>query len=287
MEEPARDHWARWVLRPGNELESMHPVRDRVLANARVRAGDVVLDVGTGSGLIAFGALDLVGEGGQVIFSDVSAELLEHCRRLASEQGFESRCDFLLASADDLGALPGGVADVVTSRSVLIYVQDKARAFREFHRILRPGGRLSVFEPINSFDYPWPADRFFGYDVRPVMELAAKVMAVYHRLQPPDDPMLDFDERDLLQHAEDAGFETVRLAFEVTVDGSPWTAGYSWDEFLQVAGNPLLPAVREVLHEALTREEEARFASHLRPLVERGHGANRLAVAYLWAAKAE
>jgi arsenite methyltransferase len=42
-----------------------------------------VLDVGCGDGLIAFGALDRVGEEGQVIFSDISQDLLDHCRSLA------------------------------------------------------------------------------------------------------------------------------------------------------------------------------------------------------------
>src|SRR5919109_817368 len=92
------DPWARWVLRPENDLESMHPARDRVLANAKVRAGDVVLDVGTGSGLIAFGALPHVGTQGRVIFSDVSETLVEHCRQAAAEQGVRERCEFLVTS---------------------------------------------------------------------------------------------------------------------------------------------------------------------------------------------
>jgi ubiquinone/menaquinone biosynthesis C-methylase UbiE len=46
--------------------------------------------------------------------------------------------------------------DAVTTRSVLIYVKDKRRASEEFHRVLKPGGRLSIFEPINSFTYPEP-----------------------------------------------------------------------------------------------------------------------------------
>ena len=42
--------------------------------------------------------------------------------------------------------------DIVTTRSVLIYVEDKRRAFEEFFRVLKPGGRISLFEPINRFN---------------------------------------------------------------------------------------------------------------------------------------
>jgi tetratricopeptide (TPR) repeat protein len=45
--------------------------------------------------------------------------------------------------------------DVVTTRSVLIYLTDKAPAFSEFHRVLKAGGRLSIFEPINIFGFGW------------------------------------------------------------------------------------------------------------------------------------
>lgn len=87
-----RDRWEQWLLerRHGGEaalLEEMLPrlyeVRDRVLANAAIVEGDVVLDVGAGNGLLGFGALEMVGPRGQVIFSDISVDLLNECRRLA------------------------------------------------------------------------------------------------------------------------------------------------------------------------------------------------------------
>ena len=84
------------------------------------------------------GALD---RGVEVIFSDISEECLNDCRRLAGDAASYHR-----ASAADLG---GVSADVVTTRSVLIYVADKERAFAEFFRVLRPGGGPSIFEPIN------------------------------------------------------------------------------------------------------------------------------------------
>lgn len=50
------------------------------------------------------------------------------------------RASFVCASADDLSQIASGSVDVVTARSVLIYVADKAQCFREFYRVLKPGG---------------------------------------------------------------------------------------------------------------------------------------------------
>jgi ubiquinone/menaquinone biosynthesis C-methylase UbiE len=296
MSEPTQDKWAEWLLnrRHGGDpnqlevtLDFLRPVRERVLTNAAVKEGDVVLDVGTGDGLIAFGALDLAGERGRVIFSDVSEDLLAHTRTLAGEMEVLDRCAFLLTAAEDLGALDDASVDVVTTRSVLIYVEDKLRAFEEFHRVLRPGGRLSIFEPINIFGYPEPAHLFRGYDVTPVQDLARKVSAVYERIQPPDtDPMLNFDERDLLAHAERAGFGEIHLTLEVDISpGNPPMVAGGWENFVRTAGNPKIPTLEEAMDEALTQAEAERFEAFLRPLVDREEGTQRYAVAYLWAVK--
>jgi SAM-dependent methyltransferase len=117
-----------------------------------------------------------------VIFSDISQDWLDHCRKAAEAEGVLERCRFLHAPADQLSAAAAGSVDVVTTRSVLIYVKDKAGAPREFHRVLEPGGRISLFEPINvltSEDDPGPSD---GYDMRLVMALAGKVGALYESI---------------------------------------------------------------------------------------------------------
>src|SRR5919201_6109575 len=102
-----RDRWARWLLEQryggdpdelARQLPNLEEFRRRVLENADVREGDVVLDVGAGNGLIGFGALELVGATGRVIFNDVSEDLLDECRRIADELGAADRCDFLRAS---------------------------------------------------------------------------------------------------------------------------------------------------------------------------------------------
>ena len=117
------------------------------------------------------------------------------------------RCRFVEAAAEDIRPIEEDSVDVVTTRSVLIYVDDKERAFREFARVLRPGGRISLYEPINRFG---SGERghgsFAGYPADGLEAIAAKVRAVYEAIQPRDsDPMLDFDERDLIRLAEQAG----------------------------------------------------------------------------------
>jgi len=73
-----------------------------------------------------------------------------------------------------------------------------------------------VFEPINVLI--GDPDRLSGYDITPVKPLAAKLKAFYESIQPPGaDPMVDFDERDLVRHAERAGFADIGLDLRVTV----------------------------------------------------------------------
>jgi arsenite methyltransferase len=293
MSETIRDQWAQWLLhrRHGGDakqqeavLDFLYPVRDQVLRNSKAVEGDVLLDVGTGDGLIAFSALELVGEHGTIIFSDISQDLLDHCRSLGTQMGILDQCQFIQASADDLSVLGNASVDVITVRSVLIYVEAKQRSFQEFYRVLKTGGRLSIFEPINKFGYPEPEHMLWGYDVTPILDTAQKVRAVYHQLQPPGaDPMLDFDEYDLLSLAEKSGFDEVHL--ELQIDITPVPTSRNWEALLRTAPNPRIPTLEEAVNQALTKDEAERFTSYLCPLVEAGQGTRRSAAVYLWAVK--
>jgi arsenite methyltransferase len=283
------DQWHRWLLdvRHGGDaayreqvLQELYPIRDQVLDRALLRPDDVLLDVGTGDGLIGFGALDRLAPGGRVIFSDISQDLLDHCRSAATANGQLGRCDFVLASADRLYGIPDASVDVVAARSVLIYVPDKAAAFAEFRRVLRPDGRLSIFEPVNRLMQSCSSTVFFGYDLSPIREILAKVNAAFAAIQPPGaDPMLDFDDRDLVRLAEQAGFGAVSLDLLVSVKES--LDPVPWDRFLRMSANPKLPPLAEIVDRALSGAEAAEFAAQLRPLVEAGCGEQRMAVAYL------
>jgi arsenite methyltransferase len=287
------DHWHRWLtdtrfggdpaIRERQLTEELYPVRDTVLDKAGLQPDDTVLDVGAGDGLIGFGALDRLGQSGSVIFADISQDLLDACRAIATAAGVLDRCRFVLASADSLAGLADSSVDAVTTRSVLIYVKDKAAALREFYRVLRPGGRISLFEPINVLMHD--ENRFLGHEFTPVRPLVAKVKALYESIQPTgEDPMIDFDERDLLGHAEQAGFARVDLELRVTVKSR--RQPLRWEQALRMSGNPLIPSLGEALDRTLSPEEITEFTAYFKPLVESGTGRGRRALAYLSATKA-
>jgi SAM-dependent methyltransferase len=293
------DQWAAWLLerRHGGDarrmqavLARLYPVRDRVLdrlAGSDRVAGGTLLDVGCGDGLIAFGALQRFPDI-RVVFADVSQDLLDHARSLADAMGLADRSAFVRAAAEDLSAVADESVDAVTMRSVLIYIADKPRVFREFHRVLKPEGRLSMFEPVNRVDAGAPVDVFWGLDMTPVRDLADRVTAVYLALQPPgSDPMLNFDERDLVDYAEGAGFSEIHLSLDIEVvpiRRDP-TVTLTWDGLLRSSGYPQAPTLGEVMAQTLTADEITRFTAHLRPKVEAREGMRRSSAAFLWATR--
>ena len=110
--------------------------------SAVIHAGDVVLDVGAGSGTDAMIARSLVAAAGRVIALDVTPAMLDRLRLTAICAGFD-RIDTLLGDAEAL-PLPSASIDVVTSNGALNLVLDKKRAYAEIFRVMRPGGWLQL-----------------------------------------------------------------------------------------------------------------------------------------------
>jgi len=283
------DRWARWLLerRHGGDeaalaeaLRFLEPVRDRVLDDAAIEPGDTVLDAGCGDGLIGFGALRRVGPEGHVIFSDISQELLDRCREIAAG---DDRCSFVAASVTDLAAIESSSVDAVTVRSVLIYVADRGAAFSELQRVLRPGGRLSVFEPLNSFAYPGPSNTWGPWSIEPVQELADRVKGVFLSIHAGEgSTMHDFVAEDVVAWAEGAAFRQVALTASYEV--IPATAR-AWEDVERRAANPLVPTLGEAIEMALDPDEATRFRAHLRAKVESGDGVERSAHVHLRAVR--
>jgi arsenite methyltransferase len=283
------DEWAAWLVRDrfgtsaeieGSVRAALVQWRDGVLRRARIKPGDTVLDVGTGDGLVGLAALHLVGPRGHVVFSDVSPQLLDLCRRTVEEAGVEAAASYVLASAEALAEIPDTSVDVVTTRSVLMHIDDRAAAFRAFRRVLRPGGRLSCFESLAARAADTSLETYRGYDIRPIRALIDRLRE--HAAQPAPvatEAMLDVSDRHLSEAAEKAGFSRVRA--ELQVEYSRPSPMRNWEFFYRTPTHPGIPSLEELAAGALSSEEREALCAHLRPLVESGDGVRRQAICYL------
>jgi arsenite methyltransferase len=119
---------------------------------AHIKEGDVVVDLGSGAGNDVFVARSIVGTTGRVIGIDFTENMISRARINAEKLGY-SNVEFRHGDIEDM-PLNENVADVVVSNCVLNLVPDKAKAFREIFRILKPGGHFSVSDIVLKGELP-------------------------------------------------------------------------------------------------------------------------------------
>lgn len=117
-----------------------------------IQPGSNVVDVGSGGGFDSFGAAHLVGPSGSVVGVDMTPEMLDAARN-AAEQRDVANVVFREGIAEELPVVDGW-ADVVISNGVINLVADKAAAFAEINRVLRPGGVLQIGDISNGKPVP-------------------------------------------------------------------------------------------------------------------------------------
>lgn len=122
--------------------------------------GDSVLDIGTGTGTIAFRAVTLVGSTGKVIGVDLSQGMLEQANKLLGESGIEN-LEFVLADAERL-TFSENSFDRIYCASAFFCMLDPLSTLRQWHRLLKSGGILGFHaQPETSYFWVREARKVF------------------------------------------------------------------------------------------------------------------------------
>ena len=130
-------------LDEANKLPDVIAFKPIILSGLRLTGGENVLDLGCGLGDDTFEIARLVGAKGRVVGVDVSETTILEARRRAGERG--SAATFEVGDAQAL-RFEDGTFDACRTERMLMHVSDAERAFAEMARVIRPGGRLSVFD---------------------------------------------------------------------------------------------------------------------------------------------
>jgi len=219
------------------------------LAVAELKAGEIVLDLGSGGGLDVLLSARRVGPGGRAIGLDMTDDMLTLARRHAEQAGV-TNAEFLKGAIERI-PLPDTSVDVVISNCVIALSSDKPAVFGEIARVLRPGGRLGVTDiladdtltdaeraaradAVECLGGALTADRYrtllhdaglVGVDIRLTHETGDKLhSAIIRATKPVEVVAMTAEHADQVLAIHQAGLDAGRASFETAAPG--WVA---WD----------------------------------------------------------
>ena len=208
--------WERWRA----EIEATSaPIRDWMLSALAPEPGDTILELAAGPGDLGFGAAELVGDGGHLISTDFSPDMVDIARRRSGDLGL-SNVEHRVMDAEQMD-LEDASVDGVLCRFGFMLMPRPEVALSETGRVLRSGGRLALAVWCSADRNPW-------------ISIAGRLLVERGHLPPPEpgapgmfSMASEERTRGLL---EEAGFSRVRME-EVPV----WFRYPSLEEYVRRA----------------------------------------------------
>ena len=162
---------------------------------AKIKEGDVVIDLGSGAGNDCFVARHETGATGKVIGVDFTPAMIKQARTNAEKLGYNN-VEFREGDIDDM-PVSDNVADVIVSNCVLNLVPNKTKVINEIYRVLKPGGHFSISDIVLVGSLP--------EGLRNDAEMYAGCVAGA------------IQKDDYLNHIKEAGFKNITIQKEKTI----------------------------------------------------------------------
>lgn len=174
-----------------------------LISDLGIKAGEQVLDVGTGTGLLAVHVAELVGSQGRVVAIDPLPLRIELASKKAPPQLLA-----LVGRAEDLSPFAPNSFDVVYLNSVIHWISDKQKVLAEIRRVLRPGGRVGFTTAAK--DKP--------HDVERIRQLALQQTGLVERAAASDGIPFKVTSDEVRWLFQDGGYRTKQVEVRTIVD---------------------------------------------------------------------
>jgi len=117
------------------------PVGDRLIESAQLQSGQTILDIATGTGIVALNAAKIVGDAGKVIGVDISSGMLSYAKQKLATEGLKN-VNFMQADAENL-TFSNHSFDVILCSLAICYLTDIPKALSQWHSFLKASGILA------------------------------------------------------------------------------------------------------------------------------------------------
>jgi len=160
--------------------EQSKQLLDSIVQFIEPKAGQTIIDVGTGAGFLAMGLAEKVGKSGKVISIDNSKSAIRQARRKAAKKNQYQTLEFKFGDVYNIPA-KDDFADVVCCKSLVASLDHRLKAMGEMVRVAKHGGRVVVAEPGELLGIPIQIKRAFYAAIRRVPFNERNIKVLFHK----------------------------------------------------------------------------------------------------------